>query len=46
MDEQSHAMSWQPLRYEEGTGRGWEFIAQIVGELRERMLEGHANAAL
>jgi hypothetical protein len=46
MDEQSYAMSWQPLRYEEGTGLGWEFIARNVGELRQRLLEGYANAAL
>jgi hypothetical protein len=42
----SDAMSWEPLRYEEGTGLGWEFIARNVGELRQRLLEGYADAAL
>jgi hypothetical protein len=42
----SGAMSWEPLRYQAVAGHGWADIADDVDELRRRLLEGFADAAL
>jgi hypothetical protein len=42
----SGAMSWEPLRLQAVAGRGWADIAGQVDELRRRLLEGFADAAL
>jgi hypothetical protein len=42
----SGAMSWEPLRHQAATGQGWAVIADHVDELRRRLLEGFADAAL
>ena len=42
----SGAMSWEPLRLQAVSGRGWADIAGQVDELRRRLLEGFADAAL
>ncbi|MFQ1002605.1 hypothetical protein [Modestobacter sp. SSW1-42] len=39
-------MKWEPLRYQEGVGQGWESVAQNVAELRERLLGPYTEAAL
>jgi hypothetical protein len=39
-------MKWEPLRYQSGVGQGWSYAADNVAALRERLLEGYANAAL
>jgi hypothetical protein len=40
------AQNWDALRYQTGVGQGWQYVAETVGELRTRMLDGYANAAL
>ncbi|MGD8202449.1 hypothetical protein ACQE98_17545 [Ornithinimicrobium sp. W1679] len=42
----SHGMNWEPLRYQTADGQGWRYVAQGVENLRDRLLEGYANAAL
>jgi len=42
----SGAMSWEPLRHQAAAGEGWARIADHVDELRRRLLEGFADAAL
>jgi hypothetical protein len=42
----SGAMSWKPLRHQAAAGQGWAVIADHVDELRRRLLEGFADAAL
>src|SRR5665647_518559 len=42
----SGAMSWKPLRHQAAAGQGWADIADHVDELRRRLLEGFADAAL
>ena len=42
----SGGMNWEPLRYQVGAGHGWSSIADNVDELRRRLLEGFADAAL
>jgi hypothetical protein len=42
----SEGRNWEPLRYQAGDGQGWILIAGNVDELRRRLLEGYANAAL
>lgn len=39
-------MSWEPLRYQDGIGEGWSYVAKNVASLRERLLEGYSDAAL
>jgi hypothetical protein len=46
MSMDSHGMNWEPLRYEAGVGMGWAYMAENVGQLRERLMEGYGNAAL
>ena len=42
----SGAMSWDHLRHQAAAGQGWAVIADHVDELRRRLLEGFADAAL
>ena len=42
----SGAMSWKPLRHQVAAGQGWADITDHVDELRRRLLEGFADAAL
>jgi hypothetical protein len=39
-------LKWEPLRYQEGVGQGWEFVAQNVADLRERLLGPCTEAVL
>jgi hypothetical protein len=41
----SHAYNWEALRYQEGVGEGWSYIAGSIEELRTRLLEAYTNAA-
>jgi hypothetical protein len=45
-DMDSQGGNWAPLRYQTGAGAGWHEIAANVAELRRRLLEGYAEAAL
>jgi hypothetical protein len=42
----SQGMNWEPLRYQAGAGKGWQFVAENVAGLRRRLLEGYTDAAL
>ena len=42
----SGAMSGEPLRHQASAGQGWAVIADHIDELRRRLLEGFADAAL
>jgi len=42
----SGAMSWEPLRHQAAADQGWAVIGDHVDELRRRLLEGFADAAL
>jgi hypothetical protein len=42
----SQGGNWAPLRYQTGAGAGWHEVAGNVAELRRRLLEGYAEAAL
>jgi hypothetical protein len=42
----SEGMNWEPLRYQPSDGQGWILIANSVDDLRRRLLEGYADAAL
>ena len=37
---------WEPLRYQDGVGQGWEFVADNLADLRYRLIEGVGNVAL
>jgi hypothetical protein len=43
---QGIGMRWEPLRYQQGVGSGWEFVARNVEELREHLLGPYTEAAL
>jgi hypothetical protein len=43
---EGRGMKWEPLRYQEGIGQGWESVAQNVADLRERLLGPCTQAAL
>lgn len=42
----SHGMNWEPLRYQPVDRQGWGYVAANVANLRDRLLEGYADAAL
>jgi hypothetical protein len=42
----SQGGNWATLRYQIGVGAGWDELAGQVTELRRRLLEGYAEAAL
>lgn len=46
MKMDSHGMNWETLRYQATTRQGWSDVALNVETLRERLLEGYADAAL
>lgn len=45
-DMDSQGGNWAPLRYQTGGGTGWQEVAASVADLRRRLLEGYAEAAL
>ena len=45
-DMDSQGGNWAPLRYQTGGGAGWQEVAAGVADLRRRLLEGYAEAAL
>ena len=45
-DMDSQGGNWAPLRYQTGAGAGWHEVAEDVAELRRRLLESYAEAAL
>jgi hypothetical protein len=45
-DMDSQGGNWTPLRYQTGGGAGWQEVAASVADLRRRLLEGYAEAAL
>ena len=45
-DMDSQGGNWEPLRYQTGEGTGWRAISENVSELRRRLLEPYAEAAL
>ncbi len=45
-DMDSQGGNWAPLRYQTGAGAGWGEVAGNVAELRRRLLESYAEAAL
>ena len=44
MDSQGN--NWEPLRYQTGAGSGWQFVAENVAALRQRLLEDYTEASL
>ncbi|GAA3642752.1 hypothetical protein [Microlunatus ginsengisoli] len=42
----SQGGNWMLLRFQTGDGTGWREVAANVADLRRRLLEGYAEAAL
>ena len=40
----SHGYNWEALRYQEGVGEGWFYMAASIEVLRTRLLEAYTNA--
>lgn len=40
----SHGYNWEALRYQEGVGVGWAYMAASIEVLRTRLLEAYTNA--
>ena len=40
------ATTWAPLRYETATHHGWQYVADNLSDLRQRLVQAYERAAL